>query len=93
MNQIMILNAKDLYETKYQLLVNKRENTSVNYLNGSKALIKYSVDIDGIYKNIEEYNPSKKRKMLIVFDEMIPDMLSNKKLHQKITDLFLEGKK
>ena len=93
MNQIMILNAKDLYETKYQLLVNKRENTSVNYLNGSKALIKYSVDIDGIYKNIEEYNPSKKRKILIVFDEMIPDMLSNKKLHQKITDLFLGGKK
>ena len=35
----MILNAKDLYETKYQLLVNKRENTSVNYLNGSKALM------------------------------------------------------
>ena len=38
--------------------------------------------MDDIYKNIEEYNPNKKRKVLIVFDDMIADMLSNKKLIQ-----------
>ena len=43
-------------------------------------LTEYSNDIDDIYKNIEEYNPNNKRKILIVFDGMIADMLSNKKL-------------
>ena len=37
--------------------------------------------MDDIYKDIEEYNPNKKRKMLIVFDDMIADMLNNKKLN------------
>ena len=49
--------------------------------NDSKASIQYSNDMDDVYKNTEEYNPSKKRKMLIVFDDMIADMLSNKKLN------------
>ena len=48
-------------------------------MNDCKAFIEYSNDMDDIYKNIEEYNPSKKRKILIVFDDMIADMLSNKK--------------
>ena len=60
------LYAKDPYEGKYQLLINKRESTCLKYLNDSKAFIKYSNDMDGIYRNIEEYNPNK--KMLIVFD-------------------------
>ena len=41
-----------------------------------------------IYKNIKEYNPNKKRKKLIVFDDMIADMLSNK----KVTELFIRGR-
>ena len=49
--------------------------------NDSKASIQYSNDMDDVYKNTEEYNPSKKRKMLIVFDDKIADMLSNKKLN------------
>ena len=48
-------------------------------MNDCKTFIEYSNDMDDIYKNIEEYNPSKKRKILIVFDDMIADMLSNKK--------------
>ena len=44
-----------------------------------------------IYQNIEEYNPNKNRKMLIVFDDMIDDMLSNKKLNQIVTKLFIKG--
>ena len=73
------LYAKDLHEAKYQFLINKRENTDLNHFNDSKAFIKYSNDEDDIYKNIEEYNPNKKRKTLIVFDNIITDMLSNKK--------------
>ena len=73
------LYAKDPYEAKYQFLINKRESTGSKYLNDSKAFIEYSNDMDDIYKNIEEYNPNKKRKILILFDDMIADMLSNKK--------------
>ena len=48
--------------------------------------------MDDIYKNIEEYNPNKKRKILITFDDMIPDMLSNKKLNPIVTELFIRGR-
>ena len=47
-----------------------------------KRFIEYSNDMDDIYKNIEEYNPNKKRKILIAFDEMVTDILSNKNLIQ-----------
>ena len=50
--------------------------------NDSIAFIKYSNDINDIYKNIEQYSPNKKRKILIVFDDVIADMLSNKKLNR-----------
>ena len=49
--------------------------------------------MDDIYKNIEEYNPNKKRKMFIVFDDMIVDMLRNKKLNPVVTELFIRGRK
>ena len=87
------LYAKDPYEAKYQLLINKRESTGLKYFNDSKAFIEYSNDKDDIYKNIEEYNPNKKRKILIVFGDMITDMLSNKKLNPIVTELFVRGRK
>ena len=49
--------------------------------------------MDNIYKNIEEYNPNKKRKILIVFDDMIANMLNNKKLNPMLTELFITGRK
>ena len=49
--------------------------------------------MDDIYKNIEEYNPNKKQKILIVFDDMIAYMLSNKKLNPLVTELFIRGRK
>ena len=49
--------------------------------------------MDDIYQNIEEYNPNKKRKTLIVFDDMIADMLSNKKINRIETELFTRGRK
>ena len=58
------LYAKDPCKVKYQLLINKRESTGLNYLNDSKTVIEYSNDMDDIYKNIEEDNPYKKLKIL-----------------------------
>ena len=55
--------------------------------------MKYSDDMDDIYKNIEEYNPNKKRELLIIFDDMITDMLSNKKSNPIVTKLFIRGRK
>ena len=63
------------------------------HFNDSKAFIEYSNDMDKIYKNIEEYNPNKKRKMLIVLDYVIDDMLSNKKLNPIVTELSIKGRK
>ena len=76
------------------MLINKGESTSLKYLNGSKAfIIEYSNDMDDIYKNTVEYNANKKRKILIVFDDMIVDMLCYKKLHPIVTELFIRGRK
>ena len=75
------------------MLINKRESTGLKYLNDPKAFIEYSNDMDDIYENIEEYNPNKKRKILIAFGDMIADMLSNKKLKPVVTGLFIRGRK
>ena len=72
------LYAKDSYEAKYQFLIKKREDVGTKHFNDLTAFIEYSNDMGNIYKNIEEYNPNKKRKILIVFEDMIADMLSNK---------------
>ena len=62
-------------------------------LNDSKAFMKYSYDMDDIYKNIEEYNPNNEHKILIVFDNMIADMLINKKVNPVVTELFIRCRK
>ena len=72
----------DPSEEKYQLLINKRKSTGLKHLNKSKVFIEYPNDTD-IYKNIEEYKPNKECKILIVFDDMIADILSKKDLIQQ----------
>ena len=86
------LYAKDPYEAKYQYLINKREGVGINHFNDPKAFIEYSNDMQDVYKNIDEYNPDKERK-LIVFDDMIVDMINNKKLNSIVTGLFIRGRK
>ena len=81
--------AKDLYEGKYQFLINKRESTGLKHFNDSKAFIDYSNDVQDVYKNIEEYSIDKECKILIVFDDMIADMINNKKLNSIVTDMFI----
>ena len=92
-NDKIYLYAKYPYEAKHQLLINKRESTGLKHLNNSRAFIEYSNYVDDIFKNIEEYNPNKKRKILNVFDDMIADMLSNKKLNPIVTELSIRGRK
>ena len=67
--------------------MNKRESTDLKHFNDSKAFIEYSNDMNDIYKNIKKYNPNKKRKILIAFDDMIADILCNKKLNPIVTEL------
>ena len=87
------LSAKNSYESKYQFLINKRKSTVLRHLNDSKVFIENSNDIDDIYKNIEEYNPNKERKILIAFDDIIADMSSNKKRNPIVTELFIRDRK
>ena len=87
------LYAKDPYESKYQYLINKREGVGINHFNDPKAFIDYSNDIHDVYKNIDDYNPDKENKILIVFDDMIADMIRNKKLNSIVTELFVRGTK
>ena len=62
-------------------------------MNDSKAFIEYLNDTDDIYKNIKEYNPNKKNKIITVFDYVIADVLINKKLNKITTELFIRGRK
>ena len=87
------LYTKDPYEAKYQYFINKRENVGLDHLNDPKAFMEYSNDMLDVYKDIENYNPNKKRKVLIVFDDMITDTINNKKLNSIVTDLFISGRK
>ena len=87
------LYSKDLFEAKYKFLIKKRERTGWKYLKDSEAFIEYSNDMHDIHKNIEEYNPNEKSEILIVFDDTIADMLSNKELNPTVTELFIRARK
>ena len=87
------LYAKDPYEAKYQYLINKHEKVGLDHYIGPKAFMEYSNDILDVYKKIKDYNPDKKRKVLIVFDDMIADIINNKKLNPIVTELFIRGRK
>ena len=87
------LYAKDPYEDKYQFKIKKREMIGLNYFNDPKAFIEYSDDLQDVYKNINNYNLNKENKILIVFDDMIADMINNKKLNSIVTELFIRGRK
>ena len=87
------LYAKDPYEKKFQYLFNIREKVGLNHFNDPKAFMEYSNNMQDVYKNIEDYNPIKKRIILIVFDDMIADMINNNKLNPVVTELFIRGRK
>ena len=85
--------VKDPFESKYQLPINGREKVAIKTLKNPKASIDYSQTIDDVYENLEDYNPTKKRRVLIVFDDIIADMESNQKLSPIATYFFFKRKK
>ena len=85
--------VKDSCEAKYQYLINIREKVGINNFNDPKAYIEYSNDMRDVYKYINEYNIDKERKILIVFDDMIADMINIKKLNSTVTELFNRERK
>ena len=87
------LYAKDSSEWKYKCLIQKRENAGINHFNDWNAYIQCSNTMDDVYENINDYNPSRKRKILIVFDDMIADIKSNKKFQAIIEELFIRCRK
>ena len=74
------LYAKNLSKPKYKCLIKRRKNVGTDYFNDPNAFIECSNRMDDVYQNIDDYNPSKKRKILNVLDGMIADIMSNKNL-------------
>ena len=87
------LYAKNLNKTKYEYLIKNRENAGIKHLNDSKAFIECSNTMNDVYENIDNYNPNRKRKILIVFDDMIADIMTNKKFQSLIKELFIRCRK
>ena len=83
------LHAKDLSEPKYELLIKNCENVGADHFNYSNAFIECSNLMDNVYENTDDYNPSRKRKILIVFDDMTADIKSNKTFQTIMKDLFI----
>ena len=74
-------------------MIKKHEDVGTKNFNDSKAFVEYSNKMADIYKNIQDYNSNKKFKILIVFIDMIVDMLSNKKLNPVVTKLLIRSRK
>ena len=85
--------AKDLSEPKYEYLIKNHENAGIKHVNDSNAFIEYSNTMNNVYKNIDDYNLSWKIKILIVFDGMIADIMTNKKFQSIIKKLFIRCRK
>ena len=84
---IIYLYVKGPFESKYQLLINEREIIGIKKTKNLKA------SIDDFYENLEDYNPTKKRKLLVVFNDMTTRMESNRTLSPIVTELILRGRK
>ena len=67
--------AKDLSEPKYQFLIKKREDAGIKMFT--------------TMLNIDDYNPKRKRNILIIFDDMIADIMTNKRFQAIIKELFI----
>ena len=87
------LYARDLNEPKYKILIKKRKDAGIKHLNDPNAFIECSNTMDDVYENINDYNPIRKRKKIIVFDDMITDIMTFKKFQAIIKELFIRCRK
>ena len=86
-----ILLARFIYMLK--ILIKKRENAGIKSFNDPSAFIEYPNTMDDIYDNINDYSPKRKRKLLIVFGDMIADIMTNKRFQPIIKELFIRCRK
>ena len=80
----------------YQILIiggSGLKYVGIKYCNAPNAFIECSNTMDDVYENIDDYNPNRKRKILIVFDDMIADIMTNKKFQAIIKELFIRCRK
>ena len=87
------LHAKDLSEPKYQFLIKKRKDTGIKNLDHPTVFIEYSNTMDDLYDDINDYYTKRRRNILIVFDDMIDDIMTNKRFHAIIKELFIRCRK
>ena len=85
--------AKDLSEPKYEFLVSNREKAGIKNYNDANAFIEYSNTMDDVFSNIDEYNTRRKRRILLVLDDMIADIMSNEKFAAIIKEMFIGCRK
>ena len=83
----------ELSEPKYEYLIKKRQDVGIKHVNNLNAFIECSNTMDDVYENIDDYDPSRKRKILIVFDGMIVDIVTNKKFQAITKELFITCRK
>ena len=82
-----------MHETKYEYLINKREQAGIKNLNDPHALIEYSDDMNDVLDDINNYNKNRDKKVQIIFDDMIADIEYNKIFKQIIKELFYRARK
>ena len=85
--------ARDLEEPKYEFFIKKREEAEITILNDPTAFIEYSSTMDDIFENIEDYKKKRKGKVLIIFDDMISHVMSDRKAQQFLKDFFIRCRK
>ena len=85
--------ARDLNEHKYELLINTRKKGGINHYNDENEFIESFDSMDDVFFNIDDFNIDRKRKVVIVFDDMIPDIVTNKNYQQVIKELFMRSRK
>ena len=87
------LYAKDTDEDKYQYLINKREQAGIKNLNDPHVFIEYSIDMNDVLEDINNYNAKRDKKVLIIFDDMIADIMRSKKFKAIVKELFIRCRK
>ena len=82
------LYAKDLSEPRHEFLIKKSADPGKQHLNDSNAFIDFSNTVDEVFENVDNYNPCRKKKILVLLDEMIADIMTNKKRQAIIKEKF-----
>ena len=87
------LYAKNTEDKKYQFLINKREQAGLKNLNDPHAFIEYSNDMNDVFDTIDDYNKNRDKKVLIIFDNMIADIMRIEKFKAIVKELFIRCRK